>query len=100
MVAEAVPGQVFLAADANGGLLLCLVSSHTMQLQALQLRLQRAGAEQAHASVRCAKVLLQFSWDMLQATNIQSALVVSPRLLAARWHAFSWARRMSDTIAP
>lgn len=49
--AEATPDQVFLAADASGGLLLCLVSRHTMQLQALQLILQPRGGDVARATV-------------------------------------------------
>ena len=56
--AEAVPDQVFLAGDASGNLLLCLVSRHTMQLQALQLTLQTGGPEMARASVRFNACLL------------------------------------------
>ncbi len=49
--AEAVPDQIFLAGDANNNLLLCLVSRHTMQLQALRLTLQTDGHETPQASV-------------------------------------------------
>ena len=51
LIADASPDQVFLAADPDGGLLLCLVSRHTMQLQALQLKLQPRGGDVAQATV-------------------------------------------------